>query len=277
LAGREWDPEAGLYYYRARYYDPQVGRFVSEDPIGFAGGLNFYGYVDGNPKEWLDPFGLVRYGLYANVGRDRLAFPQRAFDGAGRENSLPFDSGMQILAQLAGPVGISQLDVHSHAVTAGLVADPHLDNGLYLTVYNGQADLTALAGGAVTTEMLVELVRRGAIDLGQGAEINFFGCNTDGPAVVLSDQLAGIGLGDVTVTGARAAVSAVDALRAMVDPPGLFNSYRAGRLVGSTRTRPYRGGARHAVDYCLCSPRRVPCVCGPQQRWRAGCGVFDAG
>ena len=36
--GREWDKEIGLYYYRARYYDPMEGRFISRDPIGFAGG-----------------------------------------------------------------------------------------------------------------------------------------------------------------------------------------------------------------------------------------------
>jgi RHS repeat-associated protein len=58
FTGREWDPEIGLYYYRARYYDPKVGRFISEDPIGFAGGMNFYGYVHGNPTGHLDPFGL---------------------------------------------------------------------------------------------------------------------------------------------------------------------------------------------------------------------------
>jgi RHS repeat-associated protein len=56
--GREWDPETGLYYYRARYYDPKVGRFISEDPIGFAGGVNFYGYVWGRPTGLVDPFGL---------------------------------------------------------------------------------------------------------------------------------------------------------------------------------------------------------------------------
>ncbi|MCU0293268.1 MAG: hypothetical protein MUF10_14965, partial [Thermoanaerobaculaceae bacterium] len=44
FTGREWDPETGLYYYRARYLDPKVGRFISEDPIGFAGGVNFYAY-----------------------------------------------------------------------------------------------------------------------------------------------------------------------------------------------------------------------------------------
>ena len=36
--GREWDEETGLYYYRARYYDPEVGRFIGKDPIDFAGG-----------------------------------------------------------------------------------------------------------------------------------------------------------------------------------------------------------------------------------------------
>lgn len=50
--------ETGLYYYRARYYDPKVGRFISEDPIGFVGGVNFYAYVNGNPASFVDPLGL---------------------------------------------------------------------------------------------------------------------------------------------------------------------------------------------------------------------------
>jgi RHS repeat-associated protein len=45
FTGREWDAEIGRYYYRARYYDAQAGRFISEDPIGLKGGTNFYGYV----------------------------------------------------------------------------------------------------------------------------------------------------------------------------------------------------------------------------------------
>jgi len=56
--GREWDGETGLYYYRARYYDPQIGRFLSEDPIGFHGGSNFYAYVGNNPTNRIDPLGL---------------------------------------------------------------------------------------------------------------------------------------------------------------------------------------------------------------------------
>ncbi len=49
--------ETGLYYYRARYYDPTVGRFISEDPIGFGGGINFYAYVRNDPVILTDPLG----------------------------------------------------------------------------------------------------------------------------------------------------------------------------------------------------------------------------
>ena len=44
--------ETGMYFYRARYYDPKVGRFVTKDPIGFAGGdVNLYDYVGGKSGE----------------------------------------------------------------------------------------------------------------------------------------------------------------------------------------------------------------------------------
>ncbi len=57
--GRELDQGTGLYYYRARYYDPVLGRFVSEDPIGFGGGVNKYDYVMNMPITWVDPKGLA--------------------------------------------------------------------------------------------------------------------------------------------------------------------------------------------------------------------------
>ena len=56
--GREFDPETGIYYYRARYYDQSVGRFISEDPIRFQGGSDFYDYTLNSPVNWIDPFGL---------------------------------------------------------------------------------------------------------------------------------------------------------------------------------------------------------------------------
>jgi len=59
--GREIDVESGFNYYRARYYSPEIGRFISEDPIGFEGGTaNLYGYVDNNPFNFIDPLGLCK-------------------------------------------------------------------------------------------------------------------------------------------------------------------------------------------------------------------------
>jgi RHS repeat-associated protein len=56
--GRDFDSETGLYYYRARYYDPITGRFASEDPVGFRGGGDFYKYVANNPTNLADPMGF---------------------------------------------------------------------------------------------------------------------------------------------------------------------------------------------------------------------------
>jgi len=56
---READAESGLYYYRARYYDPQSGRFLSRDPIDAAGILHPYAYVQNDPLNGTDPLGLL--------------------------------------------------------------------------------------------------------------------------------------------------------------------------------------------------------------------------
>ena len=59
FTGREYDPETGLYCNRARYYSPDMRRFISEDPLRFgAGDVNWYAYVGGNPVNFIDPLGL---------------------------------------------------------------------------------------------------------------------------------------------------------------------------------------------------------------------------
>jgi RHS repeat-associated protein len=64
--GQYLDRESGLHYNTFRYYDPDIGKFISPDPIGLAGGINLYHYAP-NPVGWRDPLGwaalpdLVRY------------------------------------------------------------------------------------------------------------------------------------------------------------------------------------------------------------------------
>ena len=71
---REFDQETGIYEYRARYYDQNNGRFISEDPITFRGGVNFYRYVLNNPVINVDPPGLGPYGW----GNKSWTWTQRA-------------------------------------------------------------------------------------------------------------------------------------------------------------------------------------------------------
>ncbi|EOU9535191.1 RHS repeat-associated core domain-containing protein [Cronobacter dublinensis] len=56
--GQYFDAGTGLHYNRFRYYDPDAGRFISQDPPGFAGGINLYQYA-ANPLVWVDPLGLA--------------------------------------------------------------------------------------------------------------------------------------------------------------------------------------------------------------------------
>ena len=55
--GRQLDAETGLYYYRARVYAPQLGRFVSRDPVGYDAGYSLCLYADNSPNSMTDPFG----------------------------------------------------------------------------------------------------------------------------------------------------------------------------------------------------------------------------
>jgi|GEM_PF-1290312 len=93
--GREFDPVTGLQYNRARWYDSAIGRFISEDPIGFAGGdINLFSYVWNSPNTFLDPAGFngsdaaddmeLGVRLYRRLGLPDPAFaPILNFHGDG--------------------------------------------------------------------------------------------------------------------------------------------------------------------------------------------------
>ena len=99
--GREFDTESGLYFNRARYYDPNAGRFVSEDPEMFEAGVDFYVYTLENPVGFTDPFGFDIWlegpsgsepagHLSINVGDPNGAYSSYSFgvDGNGLEGMV---------------------------------------------------------------------------------------------------------------------------------------------------------------------------------------------
>ncbi len=104
--GRNYDTETGLYYYRARYYDPEIGRFLTEDPIGFASGdVNFYAYVNNNPLNFTDPSGnVICGGVCVAVGVGVVA---SVATGGTIRGGVAAATGGDITSAILDPVGIA--------------------------------------------------------------------------------------------------------------------------------------------------------------------------
>jgi RHS repeat-associated protein len=113
--GRDND-NTGLYYYRARYYSPALQRFISEDPIGFAGGdANLYAYVANNPVNFSDPLGTnpavaaaagaCLEGAIINAAVDALidTLAGRKITASGIARSAVMGCGLGIIAVGLGP------------------------------------------------------------------------------------------------------------------------------------------------------------------------------
>jgi RHS repeat-associated protein len=104
FTGREWDAEVGLYFYRARYYSPVLGRFISEDPIRWRlGHVNPYPYVDGNPGRYVDPTGEVWVWVAAAVVVAVVAYVAFSDHGAQVASSTASESFDQAWPNKAMP------------------------------------------------------------------------------------------------------------------------------------------------------------------------------
>ena len=82
LAGQYFDEETGLHYNYFRYYDPSIGRYITNDPVGLAGGINAYAYVGGNPLYWIDPLGLFSAADLPSVPQPIVDYAAGLFDAS---------------------------------------------------------------------------------------------------------------------------------------------------------------------------------------------------
>jgi len=142
--GREWDKELGLYYYRARYYDPMEGRFISKDPIGFAGGdLNLYRYVRNDPANWIDPSGLwtLQLGIGFTAGGIIGTTKSVGLVVGYNPNSGDLDFGFYV----TGGIGLYG------GASASLTVDATFSDNPCINDLNGWAGTAGVSGGEFFT------------------------------------------------------------------------------------------------------------------------------
>src|SRR6202789_4206540 len=132
FTGRRYDAETGLYYYRARYYDPEKGRFLQTDPVRYDADLNLYTYVGNDPTYKLDPTGMVVFTLggygeaaaviggNASVG---LYFDTNSWE-FGSYGSIEGGTGVGLRAGATGGVYRSVGDLSGPYWTTGAGAGP---------------------------------------------------------------------------------------------------------------------------------------------------------
>lgn len=92
FTGRELDSETKLMYYRARYYDQTMGRFLTEDPEGFIDGPNLFAYVVNQPTAYRDPPGTkIRPGYYKTgpMKNGQLTYEYWFFEPEGHQTQAP--------------------------------------------------------------------------------------------------------------------------------------------------------------------------------------------
>jgi len=92
------------------HYDPNIGRWISRDPIGEVGGTNLYGFVGNEPLVFIDILGEEPFAVHSTGNMepgDDNAFQDRAQKGVGEKNAKPYVSGQDLLAVCKGLKDIS--------------------------------------------------------------------------------------------------------------------------------------------------------------------------
>jgi RHS repeat-associated protein len=193
FTGQENDG-TGLYFYRARYYNPTFSRFISEDPVGLAGGINPYAYAHNDPLNLVDPLGLftpdVHYQLahdaaiaagYSQAEADRIAdedvmtdFAPNSQDTdamdanthamAGRKPNGRYQTCSEALAGTAARIGDS-IAAGSLGPALHTVQDAQAEGHKFQEWHGGMPSLSHIAHDAVPSSSTYETAFNNSVKL----------------------------------------------------------------------------------------------------------------
>ncbi|KFC77190.1 RHS repeat-associated core domain-containing protein [Buttiauxella agrestis] len=134
MQGQQYDEESGLHYNRHRYYDPQQGRYITQDPIGLAGGINLYNYPL-NPITGNDPLGL---STWSNEVGSAFNLPYEgigaAIDASNGPHYEPISGSISLDGGYSGDVFTGASDAYGFGMTTSEKSPIHMDACVYHTL-----------------------------------------------------------------------------------------------------------------------------------------------
>ena len=144
FTGRRFDTETGLYYFRARYYAYDIGRFLQTDPIGYVVGLNLYTYCGNNPVICIDPYGLTKtfglggspsglYGFLGGTGGVQLVLDTNGNIGSYSHAGLGVTGGAAVTETI--DFSVTQGEIFD--LTTDLDRGPTTSSGATVQVFPG--------------------------------------------------------------------------------------------------------------------------------------------